>query len=172
MSAKSEWEAKSEQEQMRMLTACIFRAAKERGVRMDAPELVGDTWLRVVEHLDEDKPLAVIVMRAAQMAMQKQLRHERRDASEVREVKGADSESIPAVNLLIDAGRDSVEDKTITKLDFSAFLAGLDSVNMDIVNGLIAGFSAREIAPTVGMTHTAVNKRVARMRAALAPCIG
>lgn len=171
MSARTEWEALNEQDQMRMITGSICKAAHNKGLRVDPLAHAGDTWMRVMDKLDANKDLPLIVMDAAEMALQKAMRHERRAAACADfEVQGADGDTARSV-LEIIAGVKNVEEQAITRADFSAFLAGLDGINRKIVDGLASGFSAREIAQTVSMTHTAVNKRIHAMRAVLAPCM-
>ena len=172
MTAREAWEAMNEQAQMRMLAGCIVKAAKNRGMTVDPMELAGDVYIRLADKLDADKPLVLAVMDAAEMSLQKQLRHERRDAAVVHEVMGNDGESTSAVDLLMDTTRDSIEDRTITKVNFDVFLSGLDALNTRIVNDLIAGHSAREIAASVHLSHTAVNKRLNKMRSVLTVCMG
>ncbi len=173
MSAKTEWEALSEQAQYKMLLGCIVKAAQKRGAKVNPCDYAGDTWLRVMEKLDDaDCDLPLLVYRAAQMALQKAFRHDKKYAAAADyEIKSKDGDGMGSVLELI-AGAGSVENEAVTRVDFSVFYAALDAVNREIVNGLGAGYSAREIAPSVNMTHTAVNNRVARMREALRPCMG
>ena len=172
MSARTEWETMSEQAQMRMITGCVVKAAHKRGARVNPLDYAGDTWLRVMDKLDMEKDLVLICMDAAEMALQKGLRHERKAAACADfEVMGADGNRLGSVLDLV-AGCGSVENEAVTRVDFGVFFAALDAVNQQIVEGLALGRSMREIAPEIGITHTAINKRVAKMREMLTVCMG
>lgn len=171
MSKRHEWESLSEQAQFKMICGCVCKAAHKRGVKIDPCELSGDTWLRVQDKLDADKDLLLIVMDAAEMALQKALRHDKKylDADDY-DVKGADGEALGSILDLIE-GAGSVEAEAVTRVDFSVFYAALDATNKSIVNAKAVGLTQERIAPLVHISQSAVSSRLRRMRTALAACM-
>lgn len=173
MSKRNEWDALGETGQFQMCCGCIVQAARNKGVKVDPLAHVGGCWERVAGKVDAtDEDLRLVVYKAAAAELQQVARHERKAAAAADfDVQGADGDRLGSVLDLV-AGADSVENEAVLRVDFSRFYVALDAVNQQIVEGLALGRSMREIAPTVGMTHRAISKRVAKMRAALAPVMG
>lgn len=169
MSASSEWYGMSGVAQLDMIKGSIYRAAKLRRVRVvDASEYVGGTWERIVSNLDGDAPLRLVALRAAAACIEQEARAERKhSAASVREIEDADGEKMSYVEALIASDRDSTETQAIIRVELARFVAGLDSTDKDILNLSAAGYTLREIAPTVNLSHVGVHKRLEKMRAAL-----
>lgn len=172
MSARAKWNALTEQSQYGLIVGCICRTAKLHGVSAGDPlSHVGDTWLRVMDKLDEDKDLRLIVMDSAWAALQKAYRQDKRYADAANfEVKDADGVADCSVLDLV-AGGGSVENEAVVRVDFGVFYDALDAINKQIVDGLAVGLTYREIAPTVNLTHGAVGARIGRMRETLTACM-
>ena len=171
MSAIIGWNSMTDEQQFSMIERGIYAAARKRGARIeDAAEYVGDVWMRVTEALqgepDIDK-LLWIVFRAADASIRREQRYEQKADACIRETQNRDGESVSVVETLIASWRDSTEQQAIIRVTLEQFLDSKDSVDLEIINGLAAGFSAREIAEEAGMSHTAVNKRVSKLRTVL-----
>jgi hypothetical protein len=168
MSKRIEWDALGEQGQYRMCIGCIVKAARARGIKADPLEHVGATWERVAVKVDAwEDDLPLLVWKCADAELHQVKRHERKAAACADfEIEGADGDALGSILDTV-AGVGSVENEAVLRVDFARFHDALDAVNKRIVDGLALGLSVREIAPTVNMTHTAINKRVARMRSAL-----
>lgn len=168
MSKRIEWEALGEQGQFQICVRCIGKAAHRLGVKVDPLAHVGGVWERVAVAVDAaEVDLALLVWRCAVLELQQVGRHERKAAAcSDFEVKGADGDALGSVLDTV-AGVGSVENEAILRVDFSRFYAALDSVNKKIVDGLAVGKNRRELGAEVGMSGTAVEKRLKKMRAAL-----
>ena len=171
MTARAQWEAMSEQGQLKMIIGCIVTAARTNHMSVNPLDHVGDTYIRLIEKLDQDRDLPLIVTRAAGAALQKAHWQDKKFAdADNYEIKSADGESLGGILELI-AGAGSVENEVVTRIDFGRFYKQLDGINKQIVNGLAVGLVRREIASTVNMTTTAVTMRVHKMRETLRQCM-
>ncbi len=172
MSARSEWNALTEQAQFRMCVGCIVEVARDKGGRVDPLEHVGGTWERINAKLDDaDIALPLLAYKAAAAELQQAGRHERKaTAAADFEVRGADGDALGSVLDTV-AGVGSVENEAVTRVDFSRFFATLDTINQHIVNAMAAGMTQEEVAPSMCMSQSAVSKRLRKMRTALAVCM-
>lgn len=172
MSKRDKWDALGENGQYKMIIGCIVEAAKARGIKVDPLAHVGGVFIRVAEQLDETPfDLPLLCWRCAFAELQQYGQHERKAAAAADfEVQGADGAGLGSVLELI-AGAGSVENEAVTRVDFSRFYAALDAVNKRIVDGLAVGLTRRELAGDCEMSHTAINKRIYKMLAALAACM-
>lgn len=145
------------------------QVARDKGVRVDPLEHVGGVWERVAGKVDASElDLPLLVWKCAAAELQQVKRHEDKAAACADfEVVNADGDALGSVLDTV-AGVGSVENEAVLRVDFSRFYDALDAVNKKIVDGLALGYSRRKIAPTVSMSTTAVNKRLYKMRAALA----
>lgn len=169
MSKRKEWDALGETAQFKMCCGCIVEVAHDKGVKVDPLAHVGGVWERVAVKVDSaDIDLPLLVWKCAAAELQQVGRHERKAAACADfEVMGADGDALGSVLDTV-AGVGSVENEAVLRVDFSRFYDALDAVNKKIVDGLALGYSRHKIAPTVNMSTTAVNKRLYKMRAALA----
>lgn len=172
MTKRNEWDALGENGQYKMIIGCIVQAAQKRGIKVDPLAHVGGVFIRVAEQLDaSEMDLLMLVWKCAAAELQQYGRHERKAAAAADfEVQGADGGALGSVLDLI-AGAGSVENEAVTRVDFSRFYAALDAANKRIVDGLAVGRTRRELAGDCEMSHTAVSKRIYKMRAALAACM-
>ena len=173
MSKRNEWDALGEKGQFQMCCGCIVEAAHNKGLRVDPLAHVGGCWERVAGKVDASElDLPLLVYKCAAAELQQVGRHERKAAAAADfEIEGADGDGLGSVLDLV-AGVGSVENEAVTRVDFGVFYAALDAVNKKIVDGLAVGLTRRELAADCGMSHTAVSKRLYKMRGALAVCMG
>lgn len=168
MSKRNEWDALGEQGQYKMCVGCVVKVAHARGIKVDPLEHVGGTWERVAVKVDaweEDLPLLVWGCAAAELQQVK--RHDAKAAACADfEIMGADGDALGSVLDTV-AGVGSVENEAVLRVDFSRFYDALDAVNKRIVDGLGYGKTRRELAAECDMSHTAISKRLYKMRAAL-----
>lgn len=126
-----------------------------------------------------DKPLAVLMAQAVRTAAQKIDRYEKRHARAVRfadipapasdssKADGGDNAAQRVMEIVLNAAPMA---ERFTAPDTAAALRdAVESVCMDdtdrrIMAGLIDGYTARDIARRIGISHTAINKRVDKMR--------
>ena len=173
MSKRQEWDTLGEREQYKMIIGCVVEAARNRGMKVDPLAHVGGVWVRVAEKLDDAEiDMRLLVYRCASVELQHAERHERKAAACADfEVMGAEGDGLGSVLDMV-AGVGSVESEAVTRVDFAAFYETLDAVNKRIVDGLSLGMTRRELAADCRMSTTAIGKRVCKMRAALAACMG
>lgn len=173
MSKRKEWEALGEQAQYKMCMGCIVKVAHDKGVKVDPLEHVGGVWERVAGKVDASElDLSLLTWKCARAELQQVGRRERKAAAAAEyEIMGAEGDG-PGSVLDMVAGVGSVENEAVTRVDFGRFFDGLDAVNRRIVNGLGVGMTRRQLGAACGMSHAAINKRVNKMRAALAVCMG
>lgn len=69
------------------------------------------------------------------------------------------------------AAADNTEKAAITRTTLQQFIASRDTIDQQIIQGKVDGLTEREIAAIVGISGPAVNKRIAKIRTALAPII-
>ena len=172
MSAKLEWEAMSPEQQLAMLERMVGTAARKRGMHVsDVAEYVGDVWELLTAYLADESvvdSLSLLAYRAAAAAVLKEHRHKQKHiAASIREIENESGGAVNAIETLIASGRDSTEDQAIIRAEYEKALLSLNRKDRRIINRLAAGFSAREIALEIGMSHTAINKRVAKIRRVL-----
>ena len=198
-----EWNGLTSREQVKLMTACIRKAAKSdigysvkdnylqydevvawtlRGHDFDA--FVSETWLRVANALQPEKlkeinkkraaqfkrPISLIsvIFNAARASIAKvhynDAKHGKADVRTIADDKGVEHSYVETMAC---SKRDNTEVSAIIRTDMEAFLKTRDSVDAEIVFGLYQGFTMREIAVRVGMSHVAVKKRIDKMRLAL-----
>lgn len=181
-----EWANMADADKVRMMTACIRKAAKnEIGYSTedhylqfsevpafgcfrihDFDEFVSETCIRVLDKLaDLDKLAATNERRAAQGKRPMRL---------VSVVYNAARASIAAVYYAASfletcCGDATVNTETsaIIRADLDAFRDGLDEIGRQILEMVAAHKTEREIGKAVGISNVAVHKRIVKMRAAL-----
>lgn len=142
------------------------------------PEIVNEAYIRLAGYLADDKnadkPLAALLYQAVIIAAQAINRAERRNARAIRfaDITTTDAdgrETEEHVARIIDNAAPLAE--RFTNPEAAAVLhdtissLARDDLDRRILAGMIDGFSAREIAQHVKKSHTAVNKRIAGIRA-------
>lgn len=142
-------------------------------------QIVNEAWIRMAGYITDDrhadKPLAALMSQAVVTAAQAINRAERRNARAIKwadVVTGADDDgretteriarivnnSAPTAERFLQPEAAAILHDTLTELT-------VDDMDRRILSGMIDERSAREIAAAVGMSHTAVNKRIAKIRA-------
>lgn len=163
------WRALTDVEQLRIVQKAARKAvyvASAYGVRLTANELIGATWIGIIDRLDADRldkanaktesPLTIgqIAFRAAHGAAEIQ-------RYDFNKHDNLSLESLEAV----DSG--SVEDEVITRIMVKEFTTGRDAVDKLILEMLPKGYAERQIGVTAKMSGTAVHKRIDKMRKAI-----
>ena len=167
-SAAAEWAAKTPEEQYNALLAMAWYEYGQRDARIDrrtgealpnvftwvnpaAPAddiraVAHEAYIRLIGYLDDPRraelPLSRLMSRAVIISAQKISRAERRNPT-------AERAPNPEAGAII---VDSIE------------RASKDDIDRAIIAALAAGYSAREIGQRLGMSHTAINKRVRAIR--------
>lgn len=187
-----EWANMADADKVRMMTACIRKAAKnEIGYSTedhylqfsevpafgcfrahDFDEFVSETCIRVLDKLaDLDKLAATNERRAAQGKRPMRLVSVVYNAARasIAAVYYADSKHGAASFLETCCGDATVNTETsaIIRADLDAFRDGLDEIGRQILEMVAAHKTEREIGKAVGISNVAVHKRIVKMRAAL-----
>lgn len=142
-------------------------------------EIVNEACSRLIPYLTDPKhagkPLAALMYQAVVIGAQKIDRAERRNARAIKyedmprndadKRDGAErlAKIIDGADRAFNAERGIDPEAAAILKDTIEGLAA-DDVDRAILAGMINQYSAREIAEHVGMSHTAVNKRVAKIR--------
>lgn len=189
-----EWANMADADKVRMMTACIRKAAKnEIGYPTefgcfrahDFDEFVSETCIRVLDKLaDLDKLAATNERRAAQGKRPMRLVSVVYNAARasIAAVYYADSKHGAAYDWQIEDGEGNAasfletccgdatvntETSAIIRADLDSFRAGLDEIGRQILEMVAAHKTEREIGKAVGISNVAVHKRIVKMRAAL-----
>lgn len=187
-----EWANMADADKVRMMTACIRKAAQFSEVPAfgcfrthDFDEFVSETCIRVLDKLaDLDKLAATNERRAAQGKRPMRLVSVVYNAARasIAAVYYADSKHGAAYDWEINDGEGNAasfletccgdatvntETSAIIRADLDAFRDGLDEIGRQILEMVAAHKTEREIGKAVGISNVAVHKRIVKMRAAL-----
>lgn len=187
-----EWANMADADKVRMMTACIRKAAQFSEVPAfgcfrthDFDEFVSETCIRVLDKLaDLDKLAATNERRAAQGKRPMRLVSVVYNAARasIAAVYYADSKHGAAYDWKINDGEGNAasfletccgdatvntETSAIIRADLDAFRDGLDEIGRQILEMVAAHKTEREIGKAVGISNVAVHKRIVKMRAAL-----
>ena len=182
----NEWNGLTTQEQIRFITACIFKIIKAQptGTQYEINEVVNEAWLRITDNMTADKLNAINERRAAQEKAPTTLAgivynaarasiaaisysEKKHAAASVRTVKSEDGKEADYIDTMT-AGKDNTEAAAILRTDLQRFIANRDSTDQQIIYGLLEKQTERELATVVGISAPAVHKRIAKIRAELA----
>jgi len=153
-----------------------------RGHDFDA--FISETWLRVANSMNLAKLTEVnrkranqfkrpirmisIIYNAARATIAKilydDIKHGKADVRTIEDDKGAEHTYVES---MASSKRDNTETAAVIRADMSSFQNTRDQIDAEIVAGLWLGFTMREIAVRVCMSHVAVKKRIDKMRFAL-----
>ena len=191
-----EWANMADADKVRMMTACIRKAAKnEIGYSTedhylqfsevpafgcfrvhDFDEFVSETCIRVLDKLADLDKLATTNERRAVSVVYNAAR------ASIAAVYYADSKHGAAYDWQIEDGEGNAasfletccgdatvntETSAIIRADLDAFRDGLDEIGRQILEMVAAHKTEREIGKAVGISNVAVHKRIVKMRAAL-----
>lgn len=171
------WENIPATDQMEIVTKAAKRAAflaGAYGVTIAPDELIGATWIGIVERLeagrlDKDNerrtaegkaPLTImqIAHRAAHSAAEIiRYDHRKHDAFPLESWKDADGVDM--------------ESSIIDRLTVTDFIAQRDSRDQAIAAYITTGYTERQTGESIGISGVAVHKRLAKMRTALAVAV-
>ncbi|MCI6256989.1 MAG: AsnC family protein [Clostridiales bacterium] len=185
----SEWNGMNAREQIRFITACIFKIIKAQpaGTLYEINEIVNEAWLRITDNMTADKlnainerraaqgkattTLAGIVFRAARASIAAiSYSDKKHAAASVRTVKSEGGEEADYIDTMT-AIKNDTEAAAILSVDLQRFITSRDSTDQQIIYGLMEKRTERELAAVAGISAPAVHKRIVKMRAALAEII-
>lgn len=188
-SAADEWTAMSGEEQYnalwRMTLHCYKRdqasgpdaegktqRAPAFGWIKDADDLravAHEAYIRVIALLDsteDGEELRRILWKAVMRAARYIDRQERRNPSALRKIVDDDGEELEEIDTTSPtAERIAPDPYTAAAVLDSIDRAAKDAKDLAIMRALAAGYSARQIGDALGMSRTAINKRIAAFRA-------
>ena len=185
----SEWNGMNARDQIRFITACIFKIIKAQpaGTLYEINEIVNEAWLRITDNMTADKlnainerraaqgkattTLAGIVFRAARASIAAiSYSDKKHAAASVRTVKSEGGEEADYIDTMT-AIKNDTEAAAILSVDLQRFITSRDSTDQQIIYGLMEKRTERELAAVAGISAPAVHKRIVKMRAALAEII-
>ena len=194
----NQWNAMSDQEKIDTATRCIKSAAtKQIGSgktlsdfyhRHELDELLSETWLKLSERMTTDyltaldahraargtEPITMIsvVFRAALDTIKAAQREDDRDRQNRTEpCKDDNGKEHSVFDYLTASRKHNTEAEAIAHIMYAEIVNGLDNIDRTIIEALISGYRQREAAEAVNITPPAVNKRVRRIRAAVAAAV-
>lgn len=140
-------------------------------------QIVNEAWCRMAGYVTDerhaDKPLAALMYQAAVTAAQAINRAERRNARAVKwadVVTGADDDGKETteriariVNNAAPTAERFLQPEAAAVLHDTIASLSRDDTDRRILDGMLRQYSRRDIAEHLGLSHTAVNKRVNRM---------
>ena len=187
MTIIEQWEVKTPQAQLDYIMACIVKDAPlevERGTVSwflsyhGIEDLAAEAWLHIAEVTPEvlDRlnskrtksiTLAGIVWRAARHAIRTADGSDKRHSHEPLDWldEDGDEHGRPI------AGGYTPEEEALYREWLNDFMRGLDETDKQIVKGRLDGMQQNEIAEVVGISPTAICKRLKKLRAAVAASI-
>lgn len=149
----------------------VFTWIDPRNPAEDVRAVAHDAYIRLISYLDDPRraelPLSRLLSRAVIMAAQKIDRAERRNPSGLRQRRNdndPDGEPLEYIDAQSPTAERAANPETAAIIGDSISRAAKDDTDRTIMRALAAGYSAREIAQRIGMSHTAVNKRVRGLR--------
>lgn len=181
----SEWNAMTPEQQLNFCKACVCKAIK-RGRTLkpgwDLEDATQETYCKMLQRLSDVGKLArnikrranqgfvdslpAIVTRAANTTMEGIAYRHRKDSKATSQTTTADGETLDLLDTI--AATDDTEKAAIIRATLKDFYNGLDAKNKIIFGGMVQRLTEREIAPSVGITNTAVHSRMVKIRAELA----
>lgn len=180
----TEWNGMTTEEQIKMITACVFKAAKkDAGTHIltqyghEINEFVNEAWERIIKKLEPDEltacnnrraahgkqPITLVSMvyKSARAAIAALCYQDNKTARTTDYFTDARAYSIPG----------NVETAVITTVDLERFMYGGNAIDQTILELVSAGYTEREIAVEVGISNVAVHKRIVKMRSELTKAI-
>lgn len=176
-SPADEWDALSDEAKFSALLAAgkrsvaMFAGSARRAGNITPNELAGDAWLILSRWLEkgDPRPLPVLLNKAASHALQLAIRANAHSAGGSRQDAGAadvtaDCDLAEAENIRRSSGATArpLEDSLAISEAINA--AAHDTTDAEIMRGLAAGFTGREIAAALNITPAAVSKRLQGIR--------
>lgn len=148
--------------------SAAYKAYAFSGVPIDYQEIMGQTWENTVKGLSADRLDKANAKRAAEdkaplTIMQAAHRAAHAAAELCRWHLNKDREALPLECwTAIDNG--DMENKIINRLTIEDFIAQQDSRGQSVLELTAMGFTERQTGEAVGVSGTAVHKRLVRMR--------
>ena len=186
------WQAKTEQEQTALLLTNIKKAMREQipasqRTMYEPHEFLGAAWERTNERFttqylngtnDErtengKEPITMItlVYRCCKDAVRSMVSDERKHDHDTLESEGENTGGGYHSNTWQTNKRRTTEDRAIAYMFWEDFTKSRDQIDRLIIEGLRDGYKQNECATAAQMTPPAINKRVQRLRMAVAAAI-
>lgn len=185
----NEWNGLTTQKQINFITACTFKVIKAQptATRYEINEVVNEAWLRIIDNMSANRLTAINERRATQGKAPTTLAgivynatrasiaaisysEKKHAAASVRTVKIEDGKEADYIDTMT-ASKNDTEADAILNVELQRFIASRDSIDQRIIYGLMGKQTERELAAVVGISVSAVHKRIAKIRAALAKII-
>lgn len=135
----------------------------------DLRAVAHEAFIRVcalLESAEEGEELRRVLWKAVMRAARYIDRQERRNPSALRKVVDDDGEEREEIDTTSPTAEHIAPDPyTAAAILDSIERAAKDAKDLTIMRALAAGYSARQIGDALGMSHTAINKRIAAFRA-------
>lgn len=178
----NQWNDMAPEQQLKFCQVCVFKAIK-RGRTLkplyDMEDTVQESYLKVLHRLqDVDKlarnierqashgfgdSLPAIVARAANATMQGIAYHSAKDSKATsRTITSQDGDEIDVLDTI--AATDNTERSATIRATLKDLYTSLDERSKTIFGGMIQGETERKISRTVGISATAVYKRIVKIR--------
>lgn len=174
-SPADEWSAMSDEAKFSALLAAgkrsvaMFAGSARRAGNITPNELAGDAWLILTRWLEkgDPRPLPVLLNKAASHALQIASRANAYSAGGSRpnacdDLTDCDLAEAENIRRSSGATARALEDSLAISEAINA--AAHDTTDAEIMRGLAAGFTGREIAATLNITPAAVSKRLNAIR--------
>lgn len=180
----TEWHSMTTEEQIKMITACVYKAAnKDVGAHVltqhghEINEFVNEAWERIIKGLQPDELTACNQRRACQgkqpITLVSMVYKSARAAIAALCYHDTKTTNTTAYN--IDATTCgtpcNIETIVITTVDLERFRGCRDIIDQKILELVSIGYTEREIAAEVSISNVAVHKRIVKMRNELAKAI-
>ena len=192
-SARAQRDAKTPEEQYSALLAMAWYEYGQRDARIDrrtgealpnvftwvnqaAPAddiraVAHEAYIRLIGYLDDPRraelPLSRLMSRAVIISAQKISRAERRNPTGLKQRQNPndpDGEPLEYIDAQSPTAERAPNPEAGAIIADSIERAAKDDIDRAIIAALAAGYSAREIGQRLGMSHTAINKRVRAIR--------
>lgn len=184
----NEWNSKSDDEQISLCTNCVGKAIKQgmklgrlQGMEdavnstfatvagmMQHPETVPRKYCQRIERGYSGDSLVSIVCRAARATLQREAKRDRQEGRILLPDTDTDENGMEYSLFDYIKAPDDTERAATIRIVLRDLYSRLDERDKAIFCGMVEGKSGRKIAPTVGVSHVIVSRRIRRIRAQLA----
>lgn len=146
----------------------VFRWVNDRHPADDLEGVAHEAYIRLAGYLidpdRENQSLGHLASRAVQIAAQYIDRQERRNPRAIESYATDDGEELDRIRMAPRTMETAPNPEARTIIRDMINRAAADDIDRDIIAGLAYGYTRREIAERIGISHTAVNKRVNKIR--------
>lgn len=185
----NEWKGMEPEQQIKFCANCVKKAIKSGrriGNGYEFEDMVQSTWeavekrTRDIDGLEADSrermeqgkvdTLATVISRAANATLENSRYHGRKNSKAISlTITNEGGDELDILDTI--AAIDNTEGSAIIRATLQQFIASRDTNDQQIIQGKVDGLTEREIAAIVGISGPAINKRIAKIRVALASII-